>query len=139
MNNIDKFDILVGKILAKLYSEFPKKTIVKSTDFGIKNPVEDFLVSIDAKSVEKDGLDELNFFDDTMQFLFDEGMIIAKQNAKGVFYDVRLTSKGLKILKKIPSSINESASSVGEWLKSSAKVLNDETLKKAVSVALGML
>ena len=50
MNNIDKFDILVGKILAKLYSEFSRKTIIKATDFGVKNPVEDYLSNLDAKN-----------------------------------------------------------------------------------------
>ena len=139
MNNIDKFDILVGKILAKLYSEFPRKTIIKATDFGVKNPVEGYLSNLDAKTIEQNSVKDLHFFDDTLKFLIDENMIVAKQNTIGIFYDTRLTSKGLKILKKIQNSINKSASSVGEWLKSSAKILNDEALKKVASVALGML
>ena len=139
MNNIDKFDILVGKILARLYSEFSRKTIIKATDFSVKNPVEDYLSNLDAKTIEQSSAKDLHFFDDTLNFLIYENMIVAKQNTIRIFYDTRLTSKGLKILKKIPNSINESASSLGEWLKSSAKILNDEALKKVTSIALGML
>ena len=139
MNNIDKFDILVGKILARLYSEFSRKTIIKATDFSVKNPVEDYLSNLDAKTIEQSSAKDLHFFDDTLNFLIYENMIVAKQNTIRIFYDARLTSKGLKILKKIPNSINESASSLGEWLKSSAKILNDEALNKVTSIALGML
>ena len=94
---------------------------------------------MDAKTIEQSSAKDLHFFDDTLNFLIYENMIVAKQNTIRIFYDTRLTSKGLKILKKIQNSINESASSLGEWLKSSAKILNDETLKKVTSIALGML
>lgn len=77
MNNIDKFDILVGKVLAKLYGEFPIKCELVPEEFEV----------------------EYGFLKATVEFLVDNGMIVAKDSSVQTYYNATLTLKGLQILK----------------------------------------
>lgn len=59
MNNIDKFDILTGKILAKLYETFPVKTSLLPEDFGVKDAMREFLNGGESEAAD---MAELEFF-----------------------------------------------------------------------------
>ena len=77
-NNIDKFDILVGKILAELYGEFPIKCELEPERFGIKNTMREFLETIDGVM---DDAKELTFFEATVSWLLENEIMTAKSSA----------------------------------------------------------
>jgi hypothetical protein len=129
-NNIDKFDILVGKILAELYGEFPIKCELEPERFGIKNTMREFLETIDGVM---DDAKELTFFEATVSWLLENEIMTAKSSGFGSYYDARLTMKGLKLLKSTPKSIDSDRKSIGESLKELSKAGANESLKMAVN------
>ena len=129
-NNIDKFDILVGKILAELYGEFPIKCELEPERFGIKNAMREFLETIDGVM---DDAKELTFFEATVSWLLENEIMTAKSSGFGSYYDARLTMKGLKLLKSTPKSIDSDRKSIGESLKELSKAGANESLKIAVN------
>ena len=129
-NNIDKFDILVGKILAELYGEFPIKCELEPERFGIKNTMREFLETIDGVM---DDTKELTFFEATVSWLLENEIMTAKSSGFGSYYDARLTMKGLKLLKSTPKSIDSDRKSIGESLKELSKAGANESLKMAVN------
>ena len=129
-NNIDKFDILVGKILADLYGEFPIKCELEPERFGIKNTMREFLETIDGVM---DDAKELTFFEATVSWLLENEIMTAKSSGFGSYYDARLTMKGLKLLKSTPKSIDSDRKSIGESLKELSKAGANESLKMAVN------
>ena len=130
MNNIDKFDILVGKILAELYGEFPIKCELEPERFGIKNAMREFLETIDGVM---DDAKELTFFEATVSWLLENEIMTAKSSGFGSYYDARLTMKGLKLLKSTPKSVDIDRKSIGESLKELSKAGANESLKIAVN------
>ena len=130
MNNIDKFDILVGKILAELYGEFPIKCELEPERFGIKNTMREFLETIDGVM---DDAKELTFFEATVSWLLENEIMTAKSSGFGSYYDARLTMKGLKLLKSTPKSVDSDRKSIGESLKELSKAGANESLKIAVN------
>lgn len=129
-NNIDKFDILVGKILAELYGEFPIKCELEPERLGIKNTMREFLETIDGTM---DDAKELTFFEATVSWLLENEIITAKSSGFGSYYDARLTMKGLKLLKSTPKSVDSDRKSIGESLKELSKAGANESLKIAVN------
>ena len=129
-NNIDKFDILVGKILAELYGEFPIKCELEPERFGIKNAMREFLETIDGVM---DDAKELTFFEATVSWLLENEIMTAKSSGFGSYYDARLTMKGLKLLKSTPKSVDSDRKSIGESLKELSKAGANESLKTAVN------
>lgn len=129
-NNIDKFDILVGKILAELYGEFPIKCELEPECFGIKNTMKEFLETIDGVM---DDAKELTFFEATVSWLLENEIMTAKSSGFGSYYDARLTMKGLKLLKSTPKSVDSDRKSIGESLKELSKAGANESLKIAVN------
>lgn len=129
-NNIDKFDILVGKILADLYGEFPIKCELEPERFGIKNTMREFLETIDGVM---DDAKELTFFEATVSWLLENEIMTAKNSGFGSYYDARLTMKGLKLLKSTPKSVDSDRKSIGESLKELSKAGANESLKMAVN------
>jgi hypothetical protein len=129
-NNIDKFDILVGKILAELYGEFPIKCELEPERFGIKNAMREFLETIDGVM---DDAKELTFFEATVSWLLENEIMTAKSSGFGSYYDARLTMKGLKLLKSTPKSVDSDRKSIGESLKELSKAGANESLKIAVN------
>ena len=129
-NNIDKFDILVGKILAELYGEFPIKCELEPERFGIKNTMREFLETIDGVM---DDAKELTFFEATVSWLLENEIMTAKSSGFGSYNDARLTMKGLKLLKSTPKSIDSDRKSIGESLKELSKAGANESLKMAVN------
>ncbi|MBE2984660.1 hypothetical protein CCAL6883_04795 [Campylobacter sp. RM6883] len=129
-NNIDKFDILIGKILAKLYAEFPIKCELVPEDFGIKDTRPEFLDTPDGTMGD---MKELEFLEATVTWLMENEIITAKKSGFGVYYDARLTMKGLRLLKVVPKSVDNERKSIGESLKELSRAGANESLKIAVN------
>lgn len=132
MSNIDKFDILVGKVLAKLYAQFPVKSNIYINDFGYKINLE-----IDEMSGLKSSDDEI-FFNATIEWLIENGIIQANRTSSGLFINAILTFKGLKLLKSVPKSVDDKT--LGDYLKIYAQNSTNEGIKSVVNkiISLGL-
>ena len=133
-NNIDKFDILVGKILAKLYNEFPINSTLLSEEFGIKDNIAEFLGDEASQNIKENN--ELIFFESSIAWLIQNDIINAKNSGYGAYYDAALSFKGLKLLKVVPSSVNNERKSIGESLSELVKAGANEGIKKLVNIMI---
>lgn len=127
MSNIDKFDILSGRVLARLYSEFPKPCTLEATDFGYKDSVYEFLSDPNATTIKENS--DIVFFTSAINFLVANKIIDAAPSGVS-FNDARLTLKGLSLLKKTPKSLSN-GSNLGSWLTKAIKTGGDELIKTA--------
>lgn len=133
MNNIDKFDILTGKILAKLYETFPVKTSLLPEDFGIKDVMREFLNGGESEAADTA---ELEFFAASVSWLLENEIIVAKKGGLGIYYECGLSFKGLRLLKAVPPSVDSDRKSIGESLCEFAKAGFEGGLKKAVGALI---
>ncbi|MCU7854009.1 MAG: hypothetical protein KZQ80_17565 [Candidatus Thiodiazotropha sp. (ex Monitilora ramsayi)] len=103
-SNMELFNEATASILSRLYEKFPNR-------MGALKAEE---ISAGASP------EELNVFGATAEFLLDEGFIVGgSPNAQGKFIsNVRLTSKGLAVLKSTPTSLDKNNQApFGETLK----------------------
>lgn len=129
-NNIDKFDVLVGKILAGLYERFPIKCELMPENFGIKDSVGELLSEPSSSAGD---MKDLQFLEATVSWLLENEIIAAKSSGFGSYYDARLTMKGLRLLKSAPKSVDNERKSIGESLKELSKAGANESLKMVVN------
>ena len=120
MKNIEIFDKQVAVIFAKLYENFPDK------------------IDIECSKILPNSDENNKYCDGTISFLEENELISIEEKLIGNGYiGVRLTMKGLKILKQTPKSISEDKT-IGEKIVSNIKdgavsfavnLLNDTVLK----------
>lgn len=104
--NIDDFNRGCALILARLYACFPARTMLH------------------ADRLEHDAMestsDRVTIYGATLEFLADEGYLTFSDRAgpesARVFSGVRLTSKGLAALNKVPDAIRPPGRTVGDTL-----------------------
>ncbi len=125
--NIKIFDTQVTLILSEAYKVFPK-----SFDLDIDD-LENFLKS----SRSKISLEEhQEYCGDTMLFLEKNGFIeIGTKTLGGGYIDVRLTLKGLTLLKQQPKSISDEPS-VGEM---ASKKIKEGLIDSAIAIITNAL
>ncbi|WP_281952008.1 hypothetical protein [Nitrosophilus kaiyonis] len=138
MKNIELFDIYVGYIFNKLYDDFP---VCK--DFDTTKCVKEIngaTANIDTKRKEY-------VFSETLFWLKENGIIeIEKPHQRTItigtglepfpyFTCVRLTAKGLAILKKVPDSISDKKT-IGEEITEAVKNGFKERVTDMVKLAL---
>ncbi|BCX79245.1 hypothetical protein [Campylobacter sp. 19-13652] len=111
-SNIEKFDYYAGVILARLYEAFP---------FEIDLDTQAMADELASKNPQPKGSDELAFVGAVLDFLLEYDFIKASPLVGGSFSDVRLTLKGLGVLKSVPPSIDQKHKSNGELLKQAAQ------------------
>ena len=121
MRNIDLFNIYTAKIFNYLYDDFP---IAKDIDICK-------FIEIEVDPLELNTPKECEIFEHTMYFLKEEGFIDYKKGDFNGFLQVRLTLKGLSILKKRPKALKANfIESIKHWLS----VGNEELIKKSVDL-----
>ncbi|WP_175739630.1 hypothetical protein [Burkholderia ambifaria] len=131
-SNIEKFDLLVAKLLAHLYERFPVATGVAASDYGVNT---DDYFRFD-NSVDLDIAGELDFFSDTLRWLQRADYIhYVGETDGGTFSGVVLTAKALEILKATPQSLRQSKP-LGDYLVDSARSGATDALKQGVAAAL---
>ncbi|AQQ20632.1 hypothetical protein [Burkholderia cenocepacia] len=137
MENIEKFDDLVARIFAYLYQHFPVKTNLVPREFGIEDS-ETVPGTGDFGQVVLVNQAEVQFFYDTVEWLYSAGYIHMLDNGRGhPGRFVALSSKGLEVLKATPASLTLDKS-LGEYLASNVKSGAADAVKKGVSMALSM-
>lgn len=142
--NIQRFNEAVGRTLAILYEEFPRRITLRSGQvMGLDvNEEDDACDGSPIPAVDVDGNStsvtyrDLELGCQTVQWLADSGYLYVKQISPPFFIEgVTLSAKGLELLKCVPSSVNDSAS-FGDELQTLAKSSGKDALSSAVSTAL---
>lgn len=132
--NIEEFNKGVVHILAELYENFPNRVQLNTNDFPkVEYSDEDLITN---GKVDR-YLDLCEIYRNTAYFLLDEGYI-SGQKPEGYTYinECTLTSKGLAVLQKVPETLKERKSSIGDFfvevVKDSFKNATRDAVKYAV-------
>lgn len=131
--NIDDFNRGCALIMAQLYRSFPKQIIL---DVGGIDAGEDlFDADREARLAERTGV-----YVATVKFLADEGYLIFRQfDESSSFSAVRLTSKGLVALNRVPDAIRPPRATLGDRLLGITTDLAGAAGKEAVKAAVQAL
>ncbi|QFT23550.1 hypothetical protein FIV02_18410 [Pseudomonas sp. THAF187a] len=131
VSNIERFDELTGRVLARLYAEFPLPIRLMPDKFVETSWVVDAFTGALAASADTE------FFTATVDWLADAGYLryqgLDPTKVNG-FTGAVLTAKGLELLKAIPDSLGDS---FGERLREAAATEGREGLRSLVSQVLG--
>jgi hypothetical protein len=123
------FDILCAALLVHLHEHFPKRIHVEFTDLHLAERLE----PLEPEEVWK----WMDLFVDTVSWLQEEGFIRASTGTDDQdFFDVRLTMKGLAVLRAIPNSVQPTPESLIERLKNAigagGRIASEEALRLAM-------
>ncbi|HHS7810299.1 hypothetical protein [Pseudomonas putida] len=116
--NIERFNVLVGAIFAKLYQEFP---------VAIELQLEDFEEQMAVNRPERDIDDHRNrrdavFFASTVIWLSNHGYLDSgSQLSNGTVMGCVMTARTLELLKAMPSNLESKDPSLGDQLVSATK------------------
>ena len=126
---MEKFDQLAGLIFGKLYSEFP---------VPLRIFPEQFLEKVIDKDDHEGSFNFIEYFDGTVKWLSKAGYIWISEDLStdGLpEFDVVLSEKGLGALRKIPESL-EGTASIGERLSGFAKSKTADAIGTLISLAI---
>lgn len=123
------FDILCAALLVHLHEHFPKRIHVEFTDLQLAERLE----PLEAAEI----WNWMDLFVDTVTWLQEEGFVRASTGTDDQdFFDVRLTMKGLAVLRAVPSSVQPTPQSLVDRLKSAigagGKIASEEALRLAM-------
>lgn len=131
LSNIERFDEITGEVFAKLYLNFPVPCLLRVADYVANATVFNEHLSTDVPSKEAE------FFFSCIRWLESAGYIAAKAENEFFVAEVVLTSKGLEVLRAMPSSLQGKAS-IGERLGDTAAKGGKEIARMLVSEALAL-
>nr|DAD67410.1 MAG TPA: hypothetical protein [Siphoviridae sp. ctt5z12] len=123
---VEKFNYYVGLTLNHLYANFPHGTSCDASIF----------VKKEKYGIEQDYEREIDFCKQTLTWLMLNGFIHFSDST-GLFEDVRLMHKGLEILKKVPSSINDGKKE--KWWQRLRSAIEEEAMSEVAKRAGDML
>lgn len=130
-SNIERFDVLTGRVLAELYQHFPVDLDLEAwsyRDLFTGAPMEDGWLA------KEDGV----FFQSTVLWLGSAGYIEHGSAANnGDVYRCVLTAKGLEVLKAFPASL-QAGPTLGDKLVDASKGGTKEVLRGVASEALSL-
>jgi hypothetical protein len=126
---MEKFNLLVGLLFGRLYEEFPVSLRVTPEQFLNQTIVED----------DEDGsFNFKEYFESTLRWLETAEYIWITQDFSddgGPEFDVVLSEKGLETLRRVPKSL-EGTASLGERFSSFAKSKTSDAVGTLVSLAI---
>lgn len=125
MANMDEFNRITVIVLGKLFNAFPQ-------------PIKIFVEDVVEEPSEKPDESTIRNFDATMRFLASENFLKyeSESNEGLFFYETSLTMKGLRILRGVPSVLEEKHSMGQKFVeitKSGTKEASKEILKTVVN------
>lgn len=129
--NIEKFDEITSEVFAKLYRNFPIPCLLKAGDY-VTTPLE-FHEQLGLELPTKDA----EFFFACIRWLESAGYITTESENELYVANALLTSKGLEVLRAVPSSLQGKAS-IGERLSGGVANGGKELARMLVSEALGL-
>ena len=134
MQNIEAFNLIVGEVFGKCYSEFPCRIDLSVMELG------DTLKEVKGEIVEGniDPRDtDYSFVRDSIQWLVDAGYLWCSTVAAYKFLGVTLTPKGLEVLNTVPEGL-ETRESLGQKLSQGVLELGKAATKDFVLKALAL-
>jgi len=129
MDNMEKFNNLVGLIFGKLYEGFPVPLHITPTLF---------LESVISEDDEDGSFNFSEYFSSTVKWLEAADYIrisLDRSSGSGVAFDVILSERGLEALRRVPSSL-EGKESIGERLVNYSKSKASEAVSTLISLAI---
>src|SRR5690606_15292055 len=127
---IEIFDALCGALLVHLYEQFPQRIHLEFMDLQLEQKLE----PLEPTEVQE----WMDLFVDTVSWLEEEGFIRTETGTDDQdYYGVRLTLKGLAVLRAAPESRQPAPQPLIERIKaalgSGGKIVSEEGLRVAVS------
>ncbi len=126
---MDKFNVLVGHLFGRLYDEFPVPLRVRPEQFLNETiEIDDFEGSFNF----------MEYFESTVKWLETAEYIWVTQdlsNDGGTEFDVVLSEKGLETLRRVPKSL-EGTASIGDRLSSFGRSKASDAVSTLVSLAI---
>ena len=129
MDAMNKFNKLVGLIFGSLYEQFPRPVEMNQKTF-----LEEIIDDLDEEGAFSFG----EYFGSTVKWLEKAGYVWIehdKSSFDGPEFDVVLSEKGLEALRRVPASLEGSAS-IGERLVNFSKTKASEALGTLISLAI---
>lgn len=126
---MEQFNLLVGLLFGRLYEEFPVALRVTPAQF-LEEAIEEDDYGGSFNFVE--------YFESTVRWLETAGYIWVNQDLSddaGPEFDVVLSEKGLESLRRVPISL-EGTASIGERLSSFGRSKASEAIGTLVSLAI---
>ncbi|WP_404366786.1 hypothetical protein [Marinobacter sp.] len=124
-----KFNLLVGLLFGRLYEEFP---------VSLRVTPEQFLDEIVDKEDYEGSFNFMEYFESTVKWLETAGYIWVAQDLSddgGPEFDVVLSEKGLETLRRVPKSL-EGTASIGERLSIFGRSKASDAVGTLVSLAI---
>ena len=136
MENIERFNVIVGTTLGLLYEAFP---VPKDLDLSNDYKCESVSKAIRRVALSRQEHDEALFIYATVRWLQQAGYITFAEERKFPlgFRGGILTAKGLEALQAIPDSINPDRKSAGQLLAEFIKTGIGDCFREAVKTVLG--
>ncbi|MNF86137.1 hypothetical protein D3C84_685640 [compost metagenome] len=144
LTNIDEFNLMTGKVFARLYESFPIPAYLSPTELGI--PVSkggEYDPETGTTIGEEPPTCGELIFSHSVQWLIETGYLTCGSLPAGCmpslrthFPHARLTAKGLETLNAVPSNLK--SESLGRQIASASKSGSLELLRMAVAEALGI-
>jgi len=134
--NIQDFNRGAALIFAELYRNFPRKIFLAIADLddGADLLSEERAARLDERA---------EIYVAAMEFLRDEGFIVYSDSVligrESTFAKVRLTSKGLAAMQRLPPTIDPSRKSIGDTLVEIARGTFTAAAQQTVQSALGVV
>ncbi|WP_432695714.1 hypothetical protein ACQUQP_14340 [Marinobacterium sp. YM272] len=132
MENMDKFNKLVGTIFGRLYEEFP---------VPVQLVPENFLNHVIDVDDENGAFSFSEYFESTVKWLETADYVWIAQDQStlaGPAYDLVRSERGLEALRNVPSSLEGNAS-IGERLSNFSKSKASEAVSTLISLAITTL
>lgn len=133
-DGVQAFNFWTLLIMARLWDEFPRPQYFNSTPSVVR-------VTSDPRTtgdpIGPDGLEQVQLFAHTLDWLIGEGFATGVANAAGAFANVRLTTRGLTVLNQVPRSI--SPKPAGQADKPLGALIREAAAKHAVDVAATLI
>lgn len=126
---MDKFNTLVGHLFGRLYDEFPVPLRIRSDQFLNETIEEDDF---------EGSFNFMEYFESTVKWLETAGYIRITQDLSDdgcAEFDVVLSEKGLETLRRVPKSL-EGTASIGERLSSFGRSKASDAVSTLVSLAI---
>lgn len=131
--NIDDFNRGSALVMAYLYRRFPRPCVL---DVGRIEGSEDLFADGRPEPLRERG----QVYVATVQFLADEGYLVYRHfDDWSSFNGVRLTSKGLAALNRVPEALQAPRKTLGDRLIAMTADLAGSASKEAVSAAVQVL
>lgn len=130
--SMQAFDVICAALLVHLYENFPVGVDIEFTDVSLNEKLD----NLSAEEIH----DWYEIFRETVTWLESEGFLEVRAGTKdGEFTGVRLTMRGLAVLRAIPISVAAAEPTLAERFKAALRESGKVASTEALRLAMGKL